>query len=209
MNGIIRTMQGHVDPQTGAGSTATAMTVPEAQRDVRLAFIGGSAGQFVSGAIWLTSAALSTFVGEREGILALFIGGMFIYPLTVLLLKLLGHSGTLARHNPLRWMPLQSVFAMTAMFPLVYVATLHNLNWFYPAFMLVVGAHYISFIPLYGMPHYAVLAATLIGAGLALVLLTPNGFSVGGWVTGLVLALFALFVFRVGKYRVNASEASE
>lgn len=84
---------------------------------------------------------------------------------------------------------------MAALNPLVYAAALHNLNWFYPAFMLVVGAHYVSFIHLDGMWEYGALAALLVGGG-ALGLSFPSAFTLGGWVTASVLLLFALAIGR-------------
>ncbi len=170
------------------------MTIVEAQREVRSVFLGGSVGQTVTGAIWLISAALSTFAGRSAGILALVLGGMLIFPLTQLALKLLGRPDGLRRENPLNPLPIQSVFAMVAMYPLIYAAARYNLNWFYPAFMIVVGAHYISFIFLYGMWEYGVLAAALIGGGVVVGVFWPNVFELGGWLAGGVIVLFALII---------------
>ncbi|MHB1416370.1 MAG: DUF7010 family protein [Chloroflexota bacterium] len=177
------------------------MDLHDAQGEIRSAFLGGSVGQLVTGVIWLLSAALSTFVGQGQGIVALFVGGMLIFPLTQLSLRLLGKLGALSRENPLSNYSLQSVFAMGAMYPLIYAATLHNVNWFYPAFMMVVAAHYVSFILLYGMPQYGVLAAALFASGLALALLAPNAFSLGGWVAGLLLLAFAGVVWKTAAWR--------
>ena len=60
------------------------MVVADAQRDVRLTFMGGFPGQTVSGAIWLLSAALGTWASPRMAILVLVVGGVFIFPLTQL-----------------------------------------------------------------------------------------------------------------------------
>ncbi len=171
-------------------------TVREAQNEVRLVFRDGSAGQAVSGLIWLLSASLSTFVGQSQGILGLVLGGMLIFPLTQLALKFMGRSGELSRSNPLRSIPLTSVFAMVAMYPLIYAASRYNANWFYPAFMVVVGAHYLWFIFLYGMWQYGLLAALLVGGGIACAIVFPIWFAIGGWVAGVVLLLFAFFVWQ-------------
>ena len=119
---------------------------------------------------------------------------MLIFPLTQLTLKLMGKPGALSRENPLGSMPLQSVFAMVAMYPLIYAASRYNINWFYPAFKIVVGAHYLWFIVLYGMWQYGALAAALVGSGLALGVLLPNMFPVGGWVAGIILVFFAAII---------------
>lgn len=186
-------------PSTGTGQAyarTRLITVGDAQQEVRSVFLGGSVGQLIAGVIWVVSAALGTFANERLGILALVFGGMLIYPLTRLTLNLMGKTAALGRDNPLGLLPLQSVIAMVAMYPLIYVAALHNPNWFYPAFMIVIGAHYLWFIPLYGMWQYGVLAAVFIGCGLAVGVLMPFVFPLAGWLGGFVLLLFSIIVWR-------------
>lgn len=61
--------------------------------------------------------------------------------------------------------------------------------------MIVVGAHYLPFITLYGMKMFGILAAVLVVAGAGLGLYVPGIFSLGGWFTAAVLILFA-FVGR-------------
>jgi hypothetical protein len=171
------------------------MTLDKAQREMRAVYMGGAVGQLVTGLIWLFSAVLATWAGVAPGIAALFFGGMLIFPLTQGALRLLGKRATLSPGNPLAQYPLQSVFAMTALYPLVYAAALYNVNWFYPAAMIVVGAHYVAFIHLYGMWQYGALAAALVGGGVALGLLLPNAFAPGAWVAGLALLAFAAAVW--------------
>lgn len=171
------------------------MNIKEAQQEFRQVYLGGAVGQLVTGIIWLVSAALSTWVSDGVGMIALFVGGMFIFPLTQLLLRLIGKGGTISPNNPFPTYFLHSVIAMGATYPLIYAATLWNTDWFYPAFMLVTGAHYLSFIMFYGMRQFAVLAAALIGGGLALIILLPDVFATGGWLTGVVLLIFAAFLW--------------
>ena len=168
------------------------MTVADAQREARTVFLGGSVGQVVSGAIWLVSAGLGTWVGTREGILALVVGGMFIYPLTQLVLRLLGRPGALGRGNPLRPLAVQVAFIVPLTLPVVGGAALHNVNWFYPGCMIVVGAHYMPFMTLYGMWQYGVLAAVLMAGGLLLGLMVPHEFALGGWLGGAAMLLFGV-----------------
>ena len=54
-----------------------------------------------------------------------------------------------------------------------------------------VGAHYLPFITLYGMKMFGVLAGLLVLTGAALALYGPAVFSLGGWITGVLLILFA------------------
>jgi hypothetical protein len=168
------------------------MQVADAQRDVRTAFLGGFMGQLVSGVLWLGSAALGTWGTHRQAIFLLVVGGMFIFPLTRLGLRLLGHKGALAKGNPLHWLGMQVAFTVPLALPVIGAATLYRLDWFYPAFMVIVGAHYLPFIFLYGMRMFAPLAAILLGGGVALGMFAPPNFVIGGWLTGVVLLVFAV-----------------
>jgi hypothetical protein len=178
--------------KAGLGMTATPMTVADAQREVRTVFLGGSVGQLVSGAIWLLSASLSTWVGMREGILSLVVGGMFIYPLTQLVLRLLRGPWALPPDNPLRPLAVQVAFIVPLTLPVVGGAALHNVNWFYPGCMIVVGAHYLPFMFMSGIWQYGVLAGALLGGGVLLGLQAPHEFALGGWLAGAAMLLFGI-----------------
>jgi uncharacterized protein DUF7010 len=167
------------------------MTVAEAQEEVRTVFRNGSAGQLVSGGIWLMSAAFASWGTPRQAILILVLGGVFIFPLTQLLLRLSGRPFRLQPDNPLGYLAMQVAFIVPLLLPVAGGAALHNINWFYPACAMIVGAHYLPFVFLYGMGEYAVLSGVLLGGGLACGMLLPRDFATGGWFAGAVLLLFA------------------
>jgi len=168
------------------------MHIEDAQRDVRTVFMGGFAGQLVSGVIWGVSAALGTWHSPRAAILMLAVGGMFIFPLTQLVLRLMGHRASLEKGHPMNGLAMQVAFIVPFCLPLIGAASMHHLNWFYPAFMIVIAVHYLPFIFLYGMRQFGALAATLIAGGLTIGLYMPSQFSLGGWFTAVVLLVFAL-----------------
>jgi hypothetical protein len=167
------------------------MTIAEAQAEVRRVFRCGFMGQFVSGLIWLASAALATWGTPRQAILCLVLGGMFIFPLTQLGLRLMGGPSSLSRGNALDGLGMQVAFTVPLSLPVIGAATLHHLHWFYPAFMIVVGAHILPFIFLYGMWEYGVMAAALLGAGFGLGAYGPHAFPAGAWTTAAAEWLFA------------------
>ena len=167
------------------------MNIQEAQREVRSAFLGGFVGQLIAGAIWGLSAAVSTWGTPGLGMAVLFFVSMFLFPLTQFTLKLIGRSGTLSPNNTLNQLAMQIAFTVPIGFILVGAATLYRQNWFYPASMIIVGAHYLPFIFLYGMPQFAFLAGLLIVGGIGIGLYGPDAFSVGGWISAVILILFA------------------
>ena len=176
------------------------MDIRQAQRDVRTVYLGGFAGSLVSAALWLASAAIATLGATNLAILVLVVGGVAIFPLTQLTLRLMGGPWSLPRAHPMNGLAMQVAFVLPLTLPIVGAATLFRIEWFYPAFMVALGAHYLPFVFLYGMAPYAVLAGALVLAGLALGLYVPGVFALGGWVTGALLLAFA-FVARAASSR--------
>ena len=180
------------------------MPVAAAQRDVRRTFRGGFAGQVVSGALWLASATAATWWSPRAAMLLLVVGGLFIFPLTVTLLRVMGHPARLMPGNPLNALGMQIAITLPLSLPVVGAATLYREAWFYPAFMIVLGAHYLPFVFLYGLRLFGVLAGVLVSAGIILGMQVPDSFSLGAWITGGVLLVFAV----LGRQAVEREEGS-
>lgn len=171
------------------------MSIAEAQREMRAAFLGGFVGQLVAGAIWALSAAVGTWLAPRHGMVLLFLASMLLFPATQVLLRALGRPARLNPGNTLGQLATQVAFTVPVGFVLVAAATLHRESWFFPASLVVVGAHYLPFIFLYGMWQFGVLAGLLVGGGVAIGLYGPAVFGLGGWFGAAVLVGFA-FVGR-------------
>jgi hypothetical protein len=167
------------------------VNILEAQREMRSAFLGGFAGQLVSGLLWLIAAALGAWVAPGYGMAALFFGSMAIFPLTQMGVRLMGRPGKVSPENRLWGLGPQIAFTVPLNFLLVGAATLYRESWFFPAAMIVVGSHYLPFISLYGMKLFGVLAGLLVIAGAGLALFGPEVFSLGGWLAGVILIAFA------------------
>jgi hypothetical protein len=167
------------------------MDIQDAQREVRSVYVGGFVGQLVSSVIWLVSAALGTWVTPKASILAVVIGGFFIFALTQMLLRLSGRRAFVSRENPFNSLGMQVAFVLPfSMFLLVPIG-FYKLNWFFPALMILVGAHYLPFTTLYGMRMFLFLAGILIAMGVVIACWFSGTFSLGAWVTGLTLFAFA------------------
>jgi hypothetical protein len=172
-----------------------AVTIAAAQRDVRQTFLGGFPGQLAASVLWFLSAAAATWRGEILAMEVLVLGGIFIFPLTQFLLRLMRRPASLPKGHPMNALAMQIAFVLPLTIPLVLAATAYRRNWFYPAFTIAAGAHYLPFIFLYGMWQFGLLAALLVGLGFALALYLPPIFSLGGWLTAVILLVFA-FVGR-------------
>jgi hypothetical protein len=180
------------------------MLIADAQREVRTVFVGGFAGQLVSAAIWAASAAAWASLSPRHGILVLVVGGMFIFPITQLSLRVAGKPSSLSRHNPLSELAMEVAFLVPLLLPLAGAAMLYRTEWFYPACMLIVGAHYLPFSFLYGMKHFLGLGTLLMLAALGIALYAPSSGLTGAWLTSLALVVFAF----VGRHLVRGHQSA-
>jgi Family of unknown function (DUF7010) len=167
------------------------MDILDAQREVRSVYIGGFWGQLVASVIWLASAALGTWVTPKASIVTVVIGGFFIFPITQVLLRLSGRRASVSRENPFNSLAMQVAFVLPLSMLLLVPVGLYRLNWFFPALIVLVGAHYLPFASLYGMRMFMFLSAILVAVGVVVALWFSGTFSLGAWVAGLALFAFA------------------
>ena len=167
------------------------MDIRDAQREMRSYYIGGFWGQLVSSMIWLISATLGTFVTPTASILTVVIGGFFIFPLTYALLRFSSRRASVSETNPFTSLGMQVAFVLPLTMLLLAPVGLYRLNWFFPALMVLVGAHYLPFATLYGMRMFLFLAGCLVAPGVIIALSFPEPFSLGAWIGGLALFVFA------------------
>jgi hypothetical protein len=168
------------------------MTLREAQAESRSVYLGGSVGQLVSSAIWFASAALATWGSRNTAVLTLIAGGVFIFPITTLVLRALGRRASLSRENPLGFLAMQVAFTIPLAIPLILAATAYKPEWFYAGCLIVVGAHYLPFITLYGQPIFGLAGMIMASAGILLPRFRPGDFAFGGWLGGAMLAVLGI-----------------
>jgi hypothetical protein len=177
--------------------------VEAAQAQMRVIYRSGSVGAAVAGVVWLASALTTVFAGVGWGIVVMVGVGFAIYPLTQAALRMLGGPASVPRDNPLRELAVEVPLVGPLMIPLVGAATLYRAEWFYPAFMLAMGGHYLPFSFLYGMRAFVVLGAVMSIGGLVIAV----------WASGLAVAgafgtSVALFVFAAVAWREDLVERS-
>jgi hypothetical protein len=185
------------------------MTISEAQSEIRTRFVGGFYGQLVSGTLWLAAAGLGVWSGPRASIIMLVLGGFFIFPATELLIRAVGERARVSSANALWSLGMQTAFVLPLSMPLLLPVGLYRLNWFFPAMMILLGAHYLPFVFLYGMRMFGVLAAFLVGGGTLIAMYFSASFSIGAWYTGIVLLVFAAIGRMIvsHEWRANARAA--
>jgi hypothetical protein len=184
------------------------MNIADAQKEMRLRFAGGFFGQMVSSVLWLVSAALADHVSTGAAITCLVFGGFLIFPMTEFLARA-NKAAPLSKGNALRWLGMQVAFVLPLSMPLLLPVTRYSVGLFYPAMMILLGAHYFPFVFLYGMRIFAGLTIFLIGGGVYLALSGPHRFSVGAWYTSVVLLVFAFIAYALVKAERTTKRANQ
>ena len=154
------------------------ISIVEAQRDMRTGYYSGATGILASGLAWAASATVALVSSPERAVWVLLIAGMLIFPVGLLLCRLLGAPGTHGNGNPLGQLAGASTFWLIFSLPLAYVVGLSNVAWVFSAMLLVIGGRYLVFATIYGMRLYWVLGLTLALAGAVLAWLRASPLSV-------------------------------
>lgn len=189
---------------TGA-KAQSGSSLAKAQAGLRYAYRSESVGQLYSGLVWLVSAVGWLVAEPLIGAVILFVGGFFIYPVTAGVCRLLGNPGSVPADSPLREASVTIPIVGPMAIPVAAAAGLYDVNWLYPAFMVVIGAHYLPFSHLYGMRVFLPLGAAIWGAGLAIAVWVPDFSVLGAVLTGAALLLVGVWAARAYKDEFGAA----
>jgi hypothetical protein len=184
-------------PQT-ASFDANALTIADAQRDMRHAYLDGAPGALASGTVWFVASMVCILHSPRQAVWVLFVGGMLIHPIALVLLKLLGRPATHARGNPLGALALSTTIWMILALPLAYGVSVLRIDWFFPAMLFVIGGRYLTFSTLYGMRIYLSFGAVLALAGYALAAFGASA-AAGAFVGAAIEAGFGAFMLVMAR----------
>ena len=133
-------------------------------------------------------------VSPGRAVWVLFIGGMFIHPVSVVLTKAIGRSGKHNASNPLGSLALATTFGMILALPLAYGVSLLRIEWFFPAMLFIIGGRYLIFSTIFGARIYWFCGAALALAGytLAQANASPGSSALDG---AAIEAVFAAAIF--------------
>lgn len=175
-----------------------SLSIADAQRDMRFAYLSGAPGILASAAAWLVAGLLATYSTPQRAIVGLFIGGIFIHPIGVMITKALGRPGNHTKGNPLGTLALESTLQMLLCLPLAYTVSRYRVEWFFPAMLLIIGGRYLTFATMYGRRIYWVCGGALAIAAYLLVAMrapVPMGANAGAAIE----AMFGLIVLMAAR----------
>jgi hypothetical protein len=180
-----------------------AITIADAQREMRFAHYGGAPGMLTSAAVWLIAGIVSIVMSPDRAVWALFIGGVLIYPISVLLTKAIGRSGKHNANNPLGSLALATTFWMILALPLAYGVSRLRIEWFFPAMLFIIGGRYLTFSTIFGTRIYWLCGAALALAGY--ILGRANASPEFGAFSGAAIeAVFAITIFATTRREIAA-----
>jgi hypothetical protein len=150
------------------------MSVDEAQFQIRRAFVNGGPGAIVSSLVWLMTAYFLKVADPETAFHALFIGGMFIFPVGALICKYgFGRSASV-KGNPLGLLALESTIAMIGCLITAWLLLQTQPRLVFPVAAIAVGTHYLAFKTAYGDRTFWLLGTTLTGVGAAGIFWLPG-----------------------------------
>lgn len=141
------------------------MDVREAQLDLQRAYVGGGPGVIVSGLIWLTAGVVAHSEGVRTAFAVLFIGGMLIFPLTALAVRVFFRRPKPAAKNPFGATVLECTIAMIGGLIAAWLFLPFQPDFVFPLAAIAVGTHYAVFRTAYGDALFWVLAGLVTAVG--------------------------------------------
>lgn len=166
----------------------------EAQNDMRIGYGYGSMGSLVSGIIWVIASLVVNYYSPQKGILTLIIGGMFIFPLSMSVEKIIGIKGGHKKDNPLGKLAMEGTIWMLMCIPLAYGLSLVKNEWFFQGMLMIIGGRYLTFSSIYGKQIYWILGAVLGLTACILFITQAKGF-ISAFVGGLIEIIFGIIIY--------------
>ena len=164
------------------------------QNEMCYAFYDGAPGILVSGLVWIGAAVVGYLVGIHQAVWTLLVGGVFIYPVSLVVTKLIGRPAKTGKDNALNQLGMASTIWLIVCCAMSYGLFLLLPLLFFPAMMATIGSRYLIFASMYGKSIFWIMGASLIAAGnLAFFSQIPPIVAAG--LGGLIEVAFAILVF--------------
>lgn len=175
--------------------------------ELRKTYLGAAPHTLMMGLVWLISGVLPLFFSKSLTILFFFFAAGAAFSAGEALNKALKTPKVISEENNLPKLFLFLGMTIPLAFPVVYMALQYNSNWFFPAFAIIVGGHYLPFIWAYKMPTFGILGGLLIAVGVGCAFWLPEHFSTAAYITGAVLLTFAALHFWLVRRELDTAKA--
>ena len=153
-------------PQTVSRLQEAIIDIGQAQQDLRAAYLGGAPGVLVSGLAWLAADAVWYIWGGFYAFVAICIGGMLIFPLSLLIVRAF-RAPRVSKGNPLSILGFEATLPLFAGLLIAFGLLQVSEPFAFAALAIVIGARYFAFATLYGERLYWALGGALFLVGTA------------------------------------------
>lgn len=160
-------------------------------KEIRHSYLGGFTILLLEGIFWILAGVVGQLGSKNIGILIIIFSGVFFYPLSQLF-QLILKRPKISKENPLKALFTQISLIIPFSFPLIFMLIKENVNLFFPALSIIVGAHYLPFIFSYQMKTYWLLSALLVIGGIVFGFIIEEHFANCAYFTGSILILFSI-----------------
>lgn len=126
------------------------MEIASAQAEIRKAYLRGGPGAIVSGVVWLIAGTVAAMSGVATGFTVLFFGGMLIFPIATLIVRVILRREAIAKTNPGGLTVMETVFPMIGGLMAAWLMIPHRPDFVFPLSAIAVGTHYFGFRSAYG-----------------------------------------------------------
>jgi hypothetical protein len=163
---------------------------------LRRTYLGAAPHTFYTASIWLAGGLVGEFVSKGFGILIFIMGASFTFPVGELIRRSMHVPNLMAKENDLGKMFMLSAFGIPLCYPIIYLVCKSNINYFFPVFSILIGAHYLVFIYGYGMITFGILSLLLVAQGTITSIYYTDQFALSAYLTSLTLFVFGILHFK-------------
>lgn len=132
---------------------------------MRKTYLGAVPHTIYTALVWLTAALICNTLAVGQGIIFFIIAASFTFPAGELIRKLMKAPNLVNPDNKLPFLFMMLAFGIPLCYPLIYLLVKENTNYFFSAFSILVGAHYLPFAYSYGMKSFIVLGVLMVVQG--------------------------------------------
>ncbi len=174
--------------------------------EFRQTYLAAAPHSITVGTLWILSGVISNFTSTITAILFFFFATAINFPIGELIRKLMKAQNKMSEDNNLaKLFPLLS-FTIPLSVPLVFMACQYNINWFFPAFSVLIGAHYLPFVWAYQMPTFAVLGVLIVLSGSIIGYYFKETFDLAAYTTGAFIILFGIIHLMIVKTEIKTED---
>jgi hypothetical protein len=177
--------------------------------EFRFTYLAAAPHSITVGILWIISGLISNYTSTITAILFFFFATAVNFPIGELIRKLMKAQNRMSEDNNLaKLFPLLS-FTIPLSIPIVFMACQYNINWFFPAFAVLIGAHYLPFVWAYQMPTFAVLGISIVVSASFIGYYYSNSFNLAAYVTGALIVLFGILHLIMVKKEISTAINTE